>query len=207
MRAHRLIIAVWLLVSATPALAQQAPPAAPGQGDPKAQAKALFDQATADYKAGRFETALSRYEQAHKLFPAAQFVFNIAQCHRALGNYDRAIFFFEGYLREAPEAPNRALVEDLIRECREKEAALREERRLGLEVERKRLDLAAAAARPGVESGPAPRDEEPRPLYKKWWFWAVVGGVAVTAAGTAWVISSSSEGALPDGSLGNLDWK
>jgi tetratricopeptide (TPR) repeat protein len=207
MRALRLITAACLLGLTPPALAQEAPQSAPGQGDPRAQAKVLFEQATADYKVGRFDSALSRYEQAHKLFPAAQFLFNIAQCHRALGNYQRAIFFFEGYLREAPAAPNKDLVEDLIRECREKEAALSEERRLGLELEQKRLDLAAAAARPRLESRPGPRDEEPRPLYKKWWFWAVVGGVALTAAGTAWVISSSSEGSLPDGSLGNLDWK
>lgn len=82
----------------------------------KLQAKKAFKRADMDYKLGDFKKALEGYSRAYKLFPAAGFLFNIGQCHRKLGNHERAVFFFKGYLREKPRARNRGLVEELIAE-------------------------------------------------------------------------------------------
>jgi tetratricopeptide (TPR) repeat protein len=94
--------------------------AAPARGEtPVAQARRQVEAANIDYRLGRFSAALGEYTRAYELYPKAPLLFNIGQCHRNLGNHAEAIFFFEGYLRDAPKTPDRALVEDLIRESRE----------------------------------------------------------------------------------------
>src|SRR4051812_8378198 len=82
------------------------------------EAKHQVEAADVDYKLGRFGDALDKYSKAYELYPAAPLLFNIGQCHKNLRNYDKAIFFFEGYLRDNPTASNRALVEDPIRESK-----------------------------------------------------------------------------------------
>ncbi len=86
--------------------------------DRKAQARHQVEAADIDYKLGRFTAARDEYTRAYELYPVPPLLFNIGQCHKNLEDYAKAIFFFEGYLRDAPAAPNRALVEDLIRESR-----------------------------------------------------------------------------------------
>jgi len=99
-------------------LASVVPGAAMAQGSRIEQAKVLVAAADIDYRLARFPEALDGYTRAYELYPVPALLFNIAQCHRNLKDYDKAIFFFEGYLRDAPTATNRALVEDLIRESR-----------------------------------------------------------------------------------------
>lgn len=198
-------------------LAWQTPPAAAQTPEQKAAAKQLFDDATKQYKLGHFEDALAGYEQAYASYPAPAFLFNIAQCHLQLGNWDKAIFFFEGYLRDKPDATNRELVEDLIRESKEKRAAAEEAERKRLEAEKVRLaterkaaedealrrrEQERAAAPPAREE---PRDTARRPLYRKWWFWAIVGGAAVGAVATVAATSGGTRTELPEGSLGTWD--
>src|SRR5687767_11122360 len=77
----------------------------------KADAKARAEKGNTHYKLGRFDDALAEYSAAYEIYPAPGLLFNIGQCHKNLKHYERAVFFFEGYLREKPNAPNRALVE------------------------------------------------------------------------------------------------
>jgi hypothetical protein len=44
------------------------------------------------------------------------FLFDIAQCHRKLGNNKEALGFYRSYLRVAPNASNRAEVQKRISE-------------------------------------------------------------------------------------------
>src|SRR5262245_9864320 len=81
---------------------------------PTQEARALVEAADRDYKLARFDKAHAQYSKAYEKFPAAALLFNSAQCHRNLGQYDKAVFFYEGFLREArKEDPNRSVVEDL----------------------------------------------------------------------------------------------
>jgi tetratricopeptide (TPR) repeat protein len=191
----------------TTAVAQPAPSPAVDPADAD-EARRLSQQATADYKLGHFAEALAGYAAAYELFRAPQFLFNLAQCHFQLEQWDRAVFFFEGYLRELPAAANRALVEDLMREARERRAEHQATAQRKLDLEKQRLDLerreaeraaAQRAAGPAIEAAP------PRPLYKQWWFWTGVGAVVVGAVATTVVLSSGSETVLPEGSLGTWD--
>ena len=185
--------------------------------------KKHFRQAEQHYKLGRFDQALQDYSKAYELLPLPAFLFNIGQCHRKMLNYERAIFFFRGYLRELPSANNRKTVEDLIAECTrllEEQLAKRQsdkekqarERQLALEKEKAEAEAKAQAARAAAEAAASKRRtavvvKKPDPYYKTWWFWTLVGTAVAAVAGTTWALASQETVVLPEGSLGVVDWR
>jgi hypothetical protein len=80
------------------------------------------------YELGQFEQALTDYGEVYRLKASPKILFNIAQCHRQLGNYERAAFFYRRYLALSPKKPpNEAIVVDLIAEVEAKPNRLRRE--------------------------------------------------------------------------------
>jgi len=184
-----------------------------GAADKKTEARKHFDQAQVHYKLGRFDKALAEYSTAYKVLPLPGFLFNIGQCHRQLGNYERAVFFFQGYLREKPQARNAAMVKRLISESqakldkqkeearkaaeakRREELRRKEEARQKAELERKReeerrlaaMQEAKAREAEAIAAAEAARraqlERESTPFYKSWWFWTIVGVAVAGAAG------------------------
>ena len=177
----------------------------------RAEAKAEFEKAQLHYRLGRFEEALKAYTRAYELFNAPALLFNIGQCHKNLQNHERAIFFFEGYLREETNAEKRALAEELIAVSRAQLERQRSERA-------KAEAVAATPVTPAPVTPPAPEapvvaptpppppiveveveappsapvlvnppsDAGPAadetPVYRTWWFWTALGGAAALAA-------------------------
>ena len=88
-----------------------------------AEAERLARQAITDYNVGDFKAALEEATKAYKLDPIPAILYNLGQVHRALHNWERAEFFYRGYLRGKPDAPNRAAVEKLIEEMQARQAA------------------------------------------------------------------------------------
>jgi tetratricopeptide (TPR) repeat protein len=82
------------------------------------KAKALFAEGNEHYNLGEFAPALERYKLAYRVKPLSAFQFNIAQCHRKLGQYPDAIAMYQAYLVGVPNAQNRATVESLIAETK-----------------------------------------------------------------------------------------
>jgi tetratricopeptide (TPR) repeat protein len=192
----------------------------PVAADPKADAKPHITAADTAYKLGEFTKALDEYSTAYEIFKAPGLLFNIAQCHRNLQQYDKAVFFYEGYLRADPKAKNRALVEDLLKESRaalekqkadqaaadaarnaEAEAARLEAQRKADEAARER----ALADAKKIEEARKARAAKGDPFYQKWWFWTGVGVAAAAAGGTIYYFSGDTTFIEPMGSLGNLD--
>ena len=223
-------LAFLLLLAAGAAGTAVAQPAAPqSEAARKAEAKRLAEDATRKYNLGQFKEALDGYSKAYESFPAAPLLFNLGQCHRSLGNHERAVFFYEGYLREKPNAPNRDVVEELLVEerasltkQREEEAARKaaedearrraaeeearrkaeeeEERKRAAEDERRRRASLIGASGGGAGAGGGGSE----PIYKRWWFWTAVGvGVGVLAGSTIYI--TQRDAVLPAGSLGTLD--
>ena len=135
-------------------------------------AKRFYDRGEKLFALGKFDEALEEYQKAYDAKPLPDFLFNIGQCHRNLGDYDAAIFSFKKYLKLEPDADNREQVEEYITDL-EAEQEKDNSKRLDLLPRKKRTSAA---------------DQEAAPVYKKWWFWttiAVVGagaGVGIYAA-------------------------
>jgi tetratricopeptide (TPR) repeat protein len=174
-----------------------AAPAQPKKKDPDEQAaRALYADGLKAYDLGEFDRALTLYSDAYKLKQLPGFLFNIGQCHRQLGNFERAAFFFGRFVDNSkPDAPNVSLAKDLKADMEKKQAEKVEADR---KAEERRAEERAAAEKAKdapvappltpAELGtslppPPPPAVEPEPVTKKAWFWAVIGGAVVATAG------------------------
>lgn len=212
-------------------LTLSASPAAAAGDEATTEAKALFGQATLDYKAGRFQEALVGFEAAYAKKPLPEILYNIAQCHMNLENYERAAFFYDAFLQERPEADiadevrqQIALAELKLSEQRaaererlekqrlEEERRLEAERAVAAEAERQRLEEARRLEeqRLVAEREEAERlDAEER--ERAMWTWGMVGGgslatvLAATAVTGIVVALLPPEVVPPSGSLGAID--
>jgi tetratricopeptide (TPR) repeat protein len=83
----------------------------------KAQAREKYSEGNAAYEHGDFYKALGAFDAAYHLAPLPGFLFNVAQCHRQLGAYERAAFFYRRYLALSEKEPaNAPMVKELIAE-------------------------------------------------------------------------------------------
>lgn len=78
------------------------------------EARANFEAGRVAFAASRYADALQYFERAHELSGRHQLLYNIGLCHDRLGHDDQALASFEGYLAAAPDAHNRAEVEQRI---------------------------------------------------------------------------------------------
>src|SRR5439155_7019521 len=83
------------------------------------EARQHVAKAKVHYDLGEFKEAADEYIIVYRLRPIPALLFNIAQAYRQGGLYDKARQFYKSYLRESPEAKNRATIEQSIREMDE----------------------------------------------------------------------------------------
>jgi tetratricopeptide (TPR) repeat protein len=155
-------------------------------------AKRHFERGEKLYALTRFSEALDEYQKAFEAKPIPDFLFNIGQCYRNLGDYDSAIFSYRKYLTAAPDATNRAQVEQLIAELQTKKDQ-NDTHRLGLQPPKP------------AEPPPPPRvaaAAEDRPIYARWWFWTGLGVVAAGGGIAAYELTRPS--GPPATNLGNI---
>jgi hypothetical protein len=156
-------------------------------------AKRHYERGQKLFALQKFDEALEQFQAAFDAKPIPDFLFNIGQCHRNLGDYEAAIFSFKRYLKLDPDAENREQVEELIAQLEEKKDA-EDARKRGLGKKR--------VASGGGGDGDRDRPEVAgSPFYKKWWFWTGVAVVGV-AGGVGVYAATSSGGGVPDTSLG-----
>ena len=79
-------------------------------------ARAHSQEGDSYYKLEKYANAIAEYEQAYLAKPDPSFLYNIAQCHRLMGQGAEAIKFYRRFLKDAPTAPNRAVAEKHIRD-------------------------------------------------------------------------------------------
>lgn len=99
--------------SAVPPIAEKLPEPEPGAVQ---RAKILFEKGVAAYTAGRYYEALEIFSETDRLYPNPQIAFNIAKAYDMLGSASGALRFYRDYLRRAPEASDRAVVEARMHE-------------------------------------------------------------------------------------------
>ena len=180
------------------------------------QARVQLERARQAYDLAHFDAALEGYSEAYRIDPRPAFLFNIAQCHRQLGNYERASFFYRRFLDLSPGRPaNAATVEALLREVEARQAEELRQRKLQAEAalqSRSEADARTEALKARAEQEaaapklvPVPPPErpasatvadaslqprvEPPSVLSRWWFWTGVGVVAAAAGTTAYLVS------------------
>ena len=98
----------------------QAPaqPPAPGAARSEAvkKAKEHFSSGQRLFTVSRYREALEQFKEAYVNIQDPVFLFNVAQCHRLLGERAEAVRFYRRYLEAAPKAPERARAEKWISE-------------------------------------------------------------------------------------------
>ena len=180
------------------------------QAQPASETELLkkhFEDGSKAFNLGEFKRAVEEYKAAYNLRADPVFLYNIAQAYRLDGNLQQALFFYKSYLTNSPKAPNRREVEGRIREldrqiaeqksvttqppnttaapsgvANEPPAAHPEVQKVEpLKVEPPKLEPPKAETAPSLVAA-APSPERETPVYKKWWLWTVVGGVAVGTA-------------------------
>ncbi len=196
-------------------------------------ARMHYEEGTKAYNLGDFARAIEHYRAAYNALPEAVFLYNIAQSYRLAKDFEQALFFYQSFLRNMPDAANRAEVEARITEM---QGALARQAKTAEppndtvapgeqpRPERPRPEPSAApGATPRIPSpasvggqpaaSPGPGDDglgrgaaprrAGRPIYKRWWFWA---GLGAAAAGTVAVVALTSGGSdgPPDSHFGSF---
>lgn len=83
------------------------------------EARQHVAKAKVHYDLGEFKEAADEYILVYRLRPIPALLFNIAQAYRQGGLYEKARQFYKSYLREAPDAKNKTMIEQAIREVDE----------------------------------------------------------------------------------------
>ncbi|MDX2019225.1 MAG: hypothetical protein SF187_03225 [Deltaproteobacteria bacterium] len=155
-----------LLVAQPRADAQAAEPAIPLN-----KAKELYDAGLADFKAQKYDTAVSLLSQSFALDPQAQTLFAWAQSERLRFHCDEAARLFDQFIAMNPPARQVAAAELAKRRC---------------------TPAPAVVSTPTVAVPPPPAVIVRAPLwYRDAWGGALCGlGAATTAAGLALVVNA-----------------
>jgi tetratricopeptide (TPR) repeat protein len=111
------LLALFATVNAPPAHAQDDPIAA----------KAHFSKASRLYEIGDYRHAIDEFKAAHLAKADPVFLYNIAQCHRQLGEREQAVTFYRRFLASSPNAPNRSEVQKRVAELEAEPAAAKQE--------------------------------------------------------------------------------
>jgi tetratricopeptide (TPR) repeat protein len=165
-----------------------------GEGENKIAARNFYLEGRRLYDVGEYRASLDSFKKAYLRYEDSSFLFNIGQCHRQLGQKQEALQAYRSYLRRTPEAENRPEVQRLIVQL---ESLITEE------TARKSAPVPAAnvaptrpgpafaepATRASAPPSAAPDSSQPnaaavqkKPLYKRWWLWTTVVGVAAAGA-------------------------
>lgn len=165
------------------------------------KAKALFAEGNQHYNVGEFQGALDSYKLAYRVKALPAFQFNIAQCHRKLGQHQDAVAMYQAYLVGVPDAANKDMVESLIAESKkaweQAEARKRQLERDRLTAEQKKAEearkakeaeAAAAGERAKAEQARIAAEQEREKTYnrhpaRKWMIATSVIGLAGLGAG------------------------
>lgn len=111
------VVALAVSLGSLPAMAGPSRSGA-GSDDAIAVAKAKVEEGQHLYEQAQYEQALVAFQDAAAAYASPDFQFNIGLCHERMGEPAAAIRAFETYLRNKPEATDRAGVEHRIAELR-----------------------------------------------------------------------------------------
>lgn len=169
-----------------------------------------YERGRALVKLGDHRGAIREFEQAYQANPKPNLLYNIAQQHRilseagALEEMRLSVDFFERYLREKPNAEDRAQVEGHIDDLKKRIASAQAAQQdTGVQPAGRSTVPVEAVTPPAAPPAPA-QSAAPAKKGMPGWAWAVIGvGAAVVVGGAVGVGVALSQDALPGSGLGD----
>ena len=178
--------------------------------------KTNYDLGVALYQAQKYEESIPSFQAAYALEPKPGILFNIAQAYRKSGHLREAIQYYDKYLSVDPQidGDTRKKVDGYLLEARTTLAALELEmkRRLAEEKALRERDQTSAqlvepppvvpapqpSPPPALPTDLTPPAPTPRPIYRRWWFWTLIGGAVAAGAVAGIVVGTQRAGAAPE---------
>lgn len=157
--------------------------------------QARLQVAIAHFNAERFDEARAVFLEVYQQKQDARLLFNLGSCYRRLNQYEKAIEYYAHFVQAVPQSPLIPEAKAYLAELRAKQdasrtAADKEQNELKLRIAEERAREAESTAKAHEEARKkAELDlvqktrEVDKPLYKRAWFWGLLGGLA--AAGIA----------------------
>jgi tetratricopeptide (TPR) repeat protein len=133
-------------------------------------AREKFDEGRRQFAAADYPGALQLFKESYQLAPHPDLLFNIGRCQEQMGHYREALDAYQRYLAVNPGD------DEAQRHAAEMRARASEEPPPPPPVE----PSPSPTPSPLVSQPPLPRA---LPVYKRWWLWTVVVGVAGVALG------------------------
>lgn len=184
-----------------------------------ADAKEIYEQATAAFGLGHYAEAAEKYEQAFSLRPDPALLYNAAQSYRLGGNKPRALELYRNCLRLDPNFANaneaRSHIATLTKEIAEEPSAGTAP--LGTTRTPAPTPPLPAPVQPSASSPPSlvgappeatvstavPAAEPATSIFKKNWFWGVVGAVVI--GGTVGILLATRGTKYPEATFGTVN--
>lgn len=147
-----------------------------------AECRRYFESARQLSDSRQYNAALTSYEKAYALRPSAWLLINIGRVQQKMGRPADAVTSFQRFLADAEHQPAEAVeaAREYLKQAESDLAAQREKERLAAQPQL--LTGANAATGTSAAASPSEQKIEGKPVYKKWWFWLVLGGAAAAAA-------------------------
>jgi tetratricopeptide (TPR) repeat protein len=165
------------------------------------------------YRDGDYAAAAAELEQGYASEPRPDILYAIGQAERKLGNCQEALRYYQQYLATGPSPTRRAAAQLQIDLCQqalatapvspapapEKPAPPVSPAATVTPAAPARVAAAPVSAQPARDHGAAPARV---PVYKRWWLWTTVIGLAAAGAGIGLGIALSEKSGfdptLPD---------
>ena len=199
---QRTVLAACVILLGTTAAARADEPA-----EDSAKARQLYGEGKAEYDLGHTAQALAKFEAAYRAKPVPGLLFNIAQCHRLLGDLKSAAMTYRAFLRNesagTAQAQKAAELLKQVEEAMERQSSAQQAPPLGLTQPEEKKPVVAIATTPSPPPAVVPLavtqppvkptrvvESEPRP--RLWTYVAGGGAVLAAAGGTMFALKAKS---------------
>ncbi|MEM9193683.1 MAG: tetratricopeptide repeat protein [Myxococcota bacterium] len=163
-----------------------APAEVHAQPETDSLAREHYERGVALVEEAEYRDALHQFAAGYELSERPLFLFNMAECARELGEVARARRLYEDYLREDPDGRMRAAAERRLEGLPPAVVGPRET-----------VPSAREAAIQSEFGTSADREVEPieesRSVVEEWWFWTLIGVVAVATIATVILVATPGQ--------------
>jgi serine/threonine-protein kinase len=94
----------------TPGPEQKQPPPQPPEKQPAEIARERHAEGKKHYDLGEFEASVESFKKAYEASPEPQYLLDIAQAYQHSGDREKAVFFYQRYLSNSPDAADKASI-------------------------------------------------------------------------------------------------